>query len=131
MTVDAQWVAAHANDPQYVLVDARSPEEYAGTGHMAGERPGHIPGAINVDWLRFFADASQASVLPATNVVALLRSAGMKAGQRPVFYCTVGQRASYAYLVARASGLNPLIYTGSMADWISDPSRRVVKSASR
>ncbi|HEU5395475.1 MAG TPA: rhodanese-like domain-containing protein, partial [Candidatus Methylomirabilis sp.] len=47
---DLAWVKAHLDNRAVVLVDSRSPEEFDGEvpGRDVG-RPGHIPGAVNVD----------------------------------------------------------------------------------
>src|SRR3989442_10780528 len=45
----AEWVRDRLSDPTLVLVDTRSPAEYAGKDVRA-RRGGHIPGAINIEW---------------------------------------------------------------------------------
>src|ERR1044072_2952712 len=45
---DAAWLRAHLDDPALVLVEGRSPGEYAGTDHSERlPRSGHIPGAAS------------------------------------------------------------------------------------
>ena len=54
--VDANQLATMAevkkavNNPSYVIVDARTPEEYAGTAETELARPGHVPSAVNVNY---------------------------------------------------------------------------------
>jgi thiosulfate/3-mercaptopyruvate sulfurtransferase len=43
-------VVSKLKRPDVVILDVRSPEEYSGE-RVVGKRGGHIPGAINVEWL--------------------------------------------------------------------------------
>jgi len=126
--VDAAWIMAHLKDPKLALIDARSPAEFRGDADHMGS-PGHIPGAVNLDWERTFDSASK--LLPADSLRALFTQAGYAPGDRLVVYCTVGMRASHIYFVARHLGLSPLLYQGSMNDWASDPARPIVRAGSR
>lgn len=125
--VDAAWILAHLKDPKLALIDARSPAEFRGDpGHVAS--PGHIPGAVNLDWERTF--DSTGRLLPADSLRALFTQAEYAPGDRLVVYCTVGMRASHIYFVARHLGLTPLLYQGSMNDWASDPARPIMRAGS-
>ena len=123
IVVDAAWVTAHATDPHYVVLDARSTAEYQGTEPASEPRRGHIPGARHLEWNRAFtrpadAEAGTASLLVSPQrLLALFDGAGVRLGREPVFYCTVGLRASHMYFIARYLGFNPRIYDGSMNDW--------------
>ena len=129
IVVDAGWIVAHLKDPTLALIDARSAAEFAGTSHMSGERPGHIPGATNLDWEATL--DGQRRFLSAHQLRALFARAGYAPGDQLVMYCTVGMRASHLYFVARHLGLTPRLYQGSMNDWASDPSRPVVRVESQ
>lgn len=128
MVVTSAWLVAHLADSSLALVDARSWSEYAGEpDHMSGGRPGHIPGARNLDWEDTF--DSTGHLRPAEELRGLFRSAGYEPGDQLVVYCTVGMRASHLYFVARYLGYDPRIYVGSMNDWASDPARPVNSSS--
>ena len=43
------WMRSHLSDRDVIVVDARSPEEYAGAVAHAN-RGGHIPGAVSMNW---------------------------------------------------------------------------------
>ncbi len=128
--VDAAWLRAHLNDPGVAIVDARSPEEYAGTAHESLPRTGHVPGARSLDWVRTFVgvrtvsygdhemeDFAHATLADVATLRRLLRDAGVAPGRTPVFYCTIGMRASHLYFIARYLGYDPKLYDGSMQDW--------------
>ena len=125
--VDAAWIEAHLKDPTLALVDARSPAEFAGTSHMSGEKPGHIPGASNLDWEATL--DRERRLLPIDDLRALFARAGYAPGDQLVIYCTVGMRASHLYFVARSLGYKPFLYLGSMNDWISNSGRPVARGS--
>ncbi len=102
--VDVDWVLARLDDPNVVLVDARSSGEY---------NAGHIPGALSVDWTR---NVSSGSLLPRDAVAALYESIDPSATL--VAYCQTGSRASVAYVVLRWLGFADVrLYDGSWAEW--------------
>ena len=121
-------VTLQLNDPRLALIDARSAEEFAGGAGNETGSPGHIPGAVNLDW-NTTVDSS-GKLLPDERLRDLFTSAGYATGDQLVLYCTVGMRASHLYFVARHLGLRPQLYLGSMNDWVSEPSRLVVRGAS-
>jgi thiosulfate/3-mercaptopyruvate sulfurtransferase len=123
IVVDAAWVRAHLGDPRFAIVDGRTPQEYAGTARESAPRRGHLPGARLLEWNRTFSRPAAAeadtsvTLVPPERLYELLRAAGVTAGRQPVFYCTVGLRASHLYFVARALGYAPRLYDGSWSDW--------------
>lgn len=125
IVADADWVKAHLDDQAVALIDARSPEEYAGTTDIERlPRYGHLPGARNLPWTATFtvpnaaSDSGRATPLIETaKLAALLEAAGAGDGKQVVTYCTVGLRASHMYFIARLMGYRPKIYDGSMRDW--------------
>lgn len=128
IVVNAGWLISHLGDSSLTLVDARTSTEYAGQpDHMSGDRPGHIPGAHNLDWEDTI--DSTGHLRPANELRSLFQSAGYAPGHQLVVYCTVGMRASHLYFVARSLGYHPRIYVGSMNDWASDSARPVARSS--
>jgi thiosulfate/3-mercaptopyruvate sulfurtransferase len=116
-------VQALSDDPGTVVLDVRSPAEFAGerfwpSGATEGAgRPGHIPGAVHVpvDVLRA-EDGGFASV---DELRALYEAAGASADQRIVIYCTIGNRASQVWFVLEyLLGYQDVdVYYGSWAEW--------------
>ena len=137
IVVEQSWLRAHLDESGLVLVDGRSPGEYAGTDHSEQlPRFGHIPGAANLPWERTFTREADAldgtpSRLKAPEALRqLLASAGVREGSDLVTYCTIGLRASHLYFIARYLGLHPRIYDGSMSEWSRKPELPMVAGPS-
>ena len=41
------------DDPKSIILDTRSLDEYTGANSRGNKRIGHVPGAINIEWLEF------------------------------------------------------------------------------
>ena len=113
---DAEWIQAHLTDPAMLLVDARSPGEYAGTQQsMQVPRPGHIPGARSVFWRRLLQSDSMPALRDRAELQLLL---AMPAGATDfIAYCRTGHMASMLYAVARELGLPVKLYDPSFVEW--------------
>lgn len=132
-------VLASLGDPSTILVDFLSAELYEGGGgrHLWGQRPGHIPGAVNVPYLANI-DPSLATVTAAEREELLARrrsftfcdpdrlaglyaSAGVDRGSRVITYCGRGYAGSCGLLALRSIGFEDVrLYDGSWAEWSAD-----------
>ncbi len=127
LLADAAWVEAHRGDPRIALLDARSREEFEGTKVEEGvARPGHIPGAQNLEWSTLIADGRFRA---RAELQQLFAGAGATPGKELVTYCRVGSRASAVYFVGRLLGYPVRLYDGSMNDWGSRKELPVVGPA--
>ena len=109
------------NDPDVVLVDARSPAEYRGEDVRAA-RGGHIPGAVNLDWIKLMDPARNMRLKPEQELREMLRSLGVTPDKTVVVYCQTHHRSSLTYLVLKALGYPSIKgYAGAWSEWGNDP----------
>ncbi len=126
---DRTWVRARLKDPSIILVDARSPEEF--DGKVRGRqirRPGHIPGSVNVDWVRNLTSAQPRRFKASAELVRLYRLTGVTPDREIVVYCRTGMRASHDYFVLRLLGYPRVrLYDGSFVEWSADATLPVAR----
>jgi thiosulfate/3-mercaptopyruvate sulfurtransferase len=86
------------------LVDVRSPDEFSGKilapAHLPQEqsqRPGHIPGAINVPWSR--AANEDGTFKSDEELAKLYADAGLDGTKETIAYCRIGERSSHTWFV--------------------------------
>ena len=86
------------------LVDVRSPDEFTGKilapAHLPQEqsqRPGHIPGAINVPWSK--AANEDGTFKSDEDLAELYKEAGLDGEKETIAYCRIGERSSHTWFV--------------------------------
>ncbi len=115
VAITADDVAAHLDDPQVVIIDARSPDEYAGLDIRA-ERGGHIPGAVLRDWRGNLQPNGR--LLSLTRLREYYQGTGALDAELVIVYCQSGHRATHTYLALRALGLTTVaLYDASWIEW--------------
>lgn len=126
LVVDRAQVEAMIGDPEAVLVDVRSKEEFDGerfwpSGATEGAgRAGHIPGAVHLPVeLARQADGSMAD---GEELIRECERLGIGGDQRVVTYCTIGNRASQVACALRQLEYPDVaVYYGSWSEWGSRP----------
>jgi thiosulfate/3-mercaptopyruvate sulfurtransferase len=112
-------------NPDFGLVDVRSPQEYNGEllapPHLPQEqaqRPGHIPGAKNIPWAKAVNPESGA-FLPAGQLRALYEGQGITPDREIVAYCRIGERSAHTWFVLHELLSYPRVrnYDGSWTEW--------------
>ncbi len=136
--VSEQELLQRLNDPNYIILDVRSPQEY--TGKIKGSsRGGHIPGAINFPWLNdltggdavfttmpdwqaYLQDPDVEILRPASQIQSMFDQLGVRQDQTVVTHCQTFWRGAQVYYVLRLMGYdNVRGYDGAWAQWGSDP----------
>ena len=86
------------------LVDVRSPDEFSGKilapAHLPQEqsqRPGHVPGAINVPWSK--AANEDGTFKSDDDLAKLYAEAGLDGEKETIAYCRIGERSSHTWFV--------------------------------
>jgi thiosulfate/3-mercaptopyruvate sulfurtransferase len=113
--VSAEWLRDRLQQPDLVLVDARTPAEYAGQDVQA-RRGGHIPGAVNIEWRKNLRpDGTFKSV---DELRAMYAAGGVTPDKTVVTYCQTHHRAAHTYFVLRLLGYPRIAgYDRSWAEW--------------
>ena len=102
-----------------VLVDTRSNDEFKGITVLKGSGSGgHIPGAINLDWLDLI-DKSTKKSIPINEIKKMFAAKGITPNSALVIYCQSGVRAAYVAFIASQVLHYPSVkvYDGSWHEW--------------
>jgi thiosulfate/3-mercaptopyruvate sulfurtransferase len=108
----------------FTMVDVRSPAEYSGEllapanlPQEGAQRGGHIPGAVNIPWLKAVHD--DGTFKSAEDLRALYGGQGITPEEEVVAYCRIGERSSHTWFVLHYLLGYPKVrnYDGSWTEW--------------
>ena len=119
LIADTDYVARQLNT-ETTIVDARPVAHYTGAVTQAGVvvRPGHLPGAINIENAGFY-DPSTGRFNPIEVLIDHLPSNLSDRSAPIVTYCSIGQAASFSWFVLHEllGFENVRLYEASLAAW--------------
>lgn len=109
---DSAYVQAAINNPDAIILDVRTTEEYA---------EGHIPGAINEDWASAVNFDTDTSFKPVKELLRLYKLKGITKDKEIITYCYSGVRSAHMTFVLKDLLGYPLVknYKGSWQEWSS------------
>jgi thiosulfate/3-mercaptopyruvate sulfurtransferase len=112
--VSTDWLAAHLDDPDIVIVESDEDVLLYDTGH--------IPGAVKIDWHADLNDALIRDYVDPEAFAALLSRSGIRPGQTVVFYGdNFNWWAAYALWVFSLFGHNDTrLLDGGRQKWIEE-----------
>lgn len=113
-------IESQLGTPNFAVWDARADDEYTGSKETAA-RNGHIPGAVNLDWLELMDRDNHLRLKPLSEIAQRLQAMGINAGKQVVTHCHTHHRSGLSYLVGKALNLNIKAYDGSWGEWGNDP----------
>ncbi len=115
------YILAHLHDPGVVLLDTRSPGEFRGVDKRAA-RAGHIPGALNLDWIRAMDVTRGLRFKPAEELLAAFTALGVTPDKEIIVYCQTNHRSAHTYMVLKSLGYPRVkAYPGSWSEWGNSP----------
>lgn len=122
---DADGVAAALAGGSLTVVDARSPERFAGSvaEPRPGLRAGHMPGARNVHYQNLVTADGQ--LKEAGDMRAVFEEAGVDLSKPVITSCGSGVTAAILSLALQEIGTPSAVYDGSWSEWGGDLSRPV------
>ena len=107
-------VLANVADPQQVIWDVRSPAEYTGERQSAA-RLGHIPGAINLDWMLLQDPQRQSRII--LDLKERLAEKNISGRGAVITHCQTHHRSGLSYMLGRLLGMDIRGYHGSWSEW--------------
>jgi len=111
-----ELLAIH-EQPDVVVWDSRSPEEYLGIAPNS-RRPGHIPGAVNYNWENAIDHDNNNLLRPLDSIKAELTERGITPDKQVIVHCRTHHRSSFTWLLAKHLGYPQVrAYSGSWAEW--------------
>lgn len=121
-SVDKTYLRLHLGDPDLVIWDARSRDEYLGVRALAA-RGGHIPGAVNLDWIECMDRSRALRLRDPGELRATLAALGITADKEIVTHCQTNHRSGLTWLVGTLLEFPRMrAYPGSWSEWGNDPS---------
>jgi thiosulfate/3-mercaptopyruvate sulfurtransferase len=127
LAVDWKFVLARADVSGFPLIDARSPDRFAGENEHLDPVGGHIPGAVN----RFFKrnlDERGCFKSPEVLRQEFGELLGDLRSSEAVHQCGSGVTACHNLLAMEHAGFKgSRLYPGSWSEWVSDRSRPVAR----
>jgi thiosulfate/3-mercaptopyruvate sulfurtransferase len=129
LRVSADDVAAAIGRSDVLLVDARAPDQYAGTVSAAG-RGGHIPGARNVHYAALI-EPMTGRFRSAGEITRAFAQAGVDVAHLPprvIVYCNGGISCTVPLHALQMLGsVDVAVYDGSWNEWGPDERRPIQK----
>jgi thiosulfate/3-mercaptopyruvate sulfurtransferase len=111
------YIVERLGGTDLALWDARSWNEYSGISRFS-RYPGHIPGAVNLDWLELMDRQRNLRLKADEELKSRLFELGLGPDKEIVVYCQTHHRSSLAWFVLRYLGYRRCRgYPGSWSDW--------------
>lgn len=112
---DFNYVKAHLDDANVVLLDVRAPGEFDGTSTDPVTK-GHIKGAKNIEWKEVTKD--NGDLKSDAELLKLFTSAGITKDKTIVLYCGTSVRAGIVFVALKHLGYqNVKVYDGAYNEW--------------
>ncbi len=114
-------ILTHLEDDSMAVLDCRSAAEYAGADVRAA-RGGHIPGAVNMDWLLAIDRGRNFRLRPEAELREMLLERGVTDDKEVIVHCQTHHRSAHMYMVLKSLGFTRIRgYDGSWSEWGNDP----------
>ncbi len=112
--VTAEEIISSLDQPDFLIWDARSPQEYSGQKVVA-QRGGHIPGAVNCEWTLMMDPNRHLKIRQ--DAKERLAALGIDESKQLVTHCQSHHRSGFTYLLGKILGFSIRAYDGSWSEW--------------
>jgi len=111
MYADLDNVKAAVDDPNVIILDVRSPDEF---------NAGRIPGSIHLEWINTVNIDSDKKLKSLEDLKKIFISKGIISNKKIITYCNTGVRAAHsAFVLKELLGFEEVKnYDGSWTEWI-------------
>ena len=111
------YVFTRLNSSDHIFLDVRTKEEYCGSRTLAS-RGGHIPGAVNLDWLDTIDATRQLRLKSKSDLSKKLQQLGISPDREIIVYCQTHHRSAHSWMMLKHLGY-PRVrgYAGSWSEW--------------
>ena len=115
--VNADEILMQLDDSKTCVLDARSRDEFLGTD-VRSKRVGHIPGAVNLDWMTLKDQKNHLHLKPKEELQHMLTALGVTKEKNIITHCQSHHRSALMYVTLKSLGFeNVKGYPGSWSDW--------------
>ncbi len=113
--VDAKYICNNLDNPNVVLIDARSPDRFRGENETMDSKAGHIPGAVN----KPFTENLDGKTFKSPQELQK-QFADIPNHKEIIVYCGSGVSANHTLIALEEAGITGAkLYAGSWSDWVS------------
>jgi thiosulfate/3-mercaptopyruvate sulfurtransferase len=112
------------DNPNVILVDVRSPEEYEGTAETT-LRKGHIPSSINLEYKNVL--TAEGTLKSNEELAKIFNDAGITKDKEVILFCESSVRAGVVFLALKTSLNYPKVrvYDGAYLEWQSKTTNNI------
>ncbi|MBK20171.1 MAG: thiosulfate sulfurtransferase [Rhodospirillaceae bacterium] len=118
---EKDYILSSLDNDDVLVLDCRTPAEYSGED-MRSARGGHIPGAVNFDWMLALDRDRNLRIKSKEEMTAMFSSLGVTPDKEIITHCQTHHRSSHTYMVLKSLGFEKIKgYDGSWSEWGNDP----------
>lgn len=120
LLVKQDYLLENLDNEEFAIIDTRSPEEYTGEEQRSA-RNGHIPGAVNINWVANLPEGEGSSFRPVEQLASTYEDILENKDGTAVTLCQTGVRGAHTYVALRVLGYEDArLYDGSWEEWGND-----------